>query len=120
MTDVTGFGLAGHLLNMLDASGVGAELLIDDVPVYPGARELLATGISSTLSSSNAAAVTGRIGKDGSDVDSILFDPQTAGGLLAAVPADEAPGLVKALRALGADASQIGEVTEGSPRIRIC
>lgn len=110
MTDVTGFGLAGHLMNICEASGVAARLHAAALPVIDGARACLAAGLRSTIHGANAAAVTGRMGGAS---DPILFDPQTSGGLLAAVPEDQ----VAALLAAVPGAVVIGEITAGSPRI---
>lgn len=88
MTDVTGFGLAGHLLEMLRAGDASAELRLAEIPLLPGAAELLTAGVESTLAPANrrAAATPG----DGKTPGyAALFDPQTGGGLLIAGP----PGL---------------------------
>lgn len=116
MTDVTGFGLAGHLLNMLDASGVGADLDLAEIPLYGGAAEALAKGVRSTLAPANAAALAGRIAGR-LDRAEILFDPQTAGGLLAAVPGKDAAGT---LARLGDRAARIGTVTDAPPGLTLC
>jgi selenide,water dikinase len=94
-TDVTGFGLAGHLAEMIRATGRGDEvsvdLHLDALPALDGAAELFAQGFASSLQPENLRA---RHLVDGMDVHAdhpklpLLFDPQTAGGLLAAVPAD--------------------------------
>ena len=112
-TDVTGFGLAGHLMEMLRASGVGAVLDGSALPALPGARELAAQGVASTLAPANRAAIDLR---DGPDVD-LLTDPQTSGGLLAGVPAARATECVAALRAAGCDAAVVGHVVAGTPGI---
>ncbi|MDA0923269.1 MAG: selenide, water dikinase SelD [Proteobacteria bacterium] len=111
MTDVTGFGLAGHLGNICTASGVGAEVWLDAVPLLPGALRLSKAGLRSTLFAQNQAALAGRVAVADTPLGALVFDPQTAGGLLAAVPADLAAGLVADLRAAGHDAAQIGAVT---------
>jgi selenide,water dikinase len=116
MTDVTGFGLAGHLLGLLDASGAGARLDLAALPVLDGALDLLASGTRSTLHAANAA-MRDRCALPGGPRAELLFDPQTAGGLLAAVPPDRAAALVAALRADGLPAARIGEITAGPPRI---
>ncbi|MCO8146546.1 selenide, water dikinase SelD [Rhodovulum tesquicola] len=117
MTDVTGYGLVGHLLSMLRASGVGAALDLDALPLMAGALRLSALGIRSTLYPQNAALASGIEGADPADPrTALLFDPQTAGGLLAALPEAAAAGL---LDALGAGAARIGTVTAGAPRISL-
>ncbi|TFL18661.1 selenide, water dikinase SelD [Jannaschia formosa] len=105
MTDVTGFGLAGHLTRVL--GGRGARLDLGAIPAYAGAREALAEGHRSTIHEANARAAP----VAGEEV-ALLHDPQTSGGLLAAVPAETAEELVTRLRALGHRASRIGTVTE--------
>ena len=113
ITDVTGFGLAGHLVEMLEASGVSATLRLADVPLLPGALELASLGHASSLAAANRVALLGRISVPEAVLSDLLFDPQTGGGLLAAVPAAEAPALIAALRARGEVAAVIGEVTAG-------
>lgn len=108
MTDVTGFGLAGHLSNLCEASGVGAELWLDAVPVLPGARRLSDRGIRSSLFPENRQALPHL--PDGSTCD-VVFDPQTGGGLLAAIDGDPAP-TVSALRSQGYEAAVIGQTTD--------
>jgi selenide,water dikinase len=91
MTDVTGFGLAGHLQNICVASGVGADIDLDAVPLLAGAETLAKRGIRSSLFALNQAAAP-ITGASGPRAD-LLHDPQTAGGLLAAVPAELAETL---------------------------
>jgi len=117
MTDVTGFGLAGHLLNICRASRVAAWIAPEAVPLLPGAEALAANGIRSTIWAANrrAAPVAG-LGEDAGEV--LLHDPQTAGGLLAAVAAGEADGLVERLCAAGFEAARIGGIEAGAPGLR--
>ncbi len=117
MTDVTGFGLAGHLAGMLRASGVGAELRLNAVPVFDGALKLAAVGIRSTLYAANRAAVEIE-GADGPRA-ALMFDPQTAGGLLAAIDAAKAERVIAALQNAGYTAAVIGMAVEGPPKIRL-
>ncbi len=117
MTDVTGFGLAGHLIGLLEASGVAARLDLAALSVLPGALELLAQGIRSTLHETNAA-LRPRLSLPDTPRAELLFDPQTAGGLLAAVPMPRAPELAQRLQAQGFTAAVIGELTDGAPTIR--
>lgn len=113
-TDVTGFGLAGHLNEMLRASGTGATLRAAALPVLDGAAELAASGVASTLAPANLAA-SGL----GADVtDALLADPQTSGGLLAGIAPDRAGACRAALRAAGLDAAIIGTVT-ATPGLRV-
>ncbi len=119
MTDVTGFGLAGHLLEMLDAGGVAARLDPAAIPLLPGAAAASARHASS-LAPANLAAIAGRAQLPDDALGRLLVDPQTAGGLLAAVPAEDASALVAALRAEGfAAAAVIGHVVAGAPEIRL-
>ena len=107
MTDITGFGLAGHLRGMCDASDVGVELHLDAIPLMDGALALSAAGVRSSLFEDNrigAGAIEG-------PVMDLLFDPQTAGGLLAAVAPKSAETALKKLQAAGYTASVIGEIT---------
>ncbi|KUF12823.1 selenide, water dikinase SelD [Pseudoponticoccus marisrubri] len=110
MTDVTGFGLAGHLMNICAASGTGARLALDAIPLMEGALDLSARGTRSTLYPENRRILPDLPQDPRSD---LLFDPQTAGGLLAAVPGDPAPRLA-ALQAAGHVAAHIGQIT-GEP-----
>ncbi len=118
MTDVTGFGLAGHLLNLCDASGVAAEIALDAVPLVDGAEALAAQGIRSTIYPQNRQAAARMAMPQGPRAD-LLFDPQTAGGLLAAVEGEMAEALLDALRAADYPAALIGRIKEGVPFITV-
>jgi selenide,water dikinase len=116
-TDVTGFGLIGHLGNMLDASRVGAELWADAVPVFSHVRNLAARGIVPGGTARNLEAAAARVTWDAS-VDEpariVLADAQTSGGLLLAVPAENHEALLAALgRESVPVAATIGRVTAG-------
>jgi selenide,water dikinase len=120
MTDVTGFGLAGHLIEMMEASGTTANLWLDAVPLMPGAEALTAAGEHSSLAPANRAGLLGRIRGEGLTTPrgALLFDPQTCGGLLAAVPATLAAQLLPRLHAAGdPEARIIGTVTAGAAEI---
>jgi selenide,water dikinase len=110
-TDVSGFGLAGHLATMLRASGVGARVDLDALPVLPGVRELLAAGVRSTAHPQNArldpALVLAPADGDPALRD-LVFDPQTSGGLLLALEPSRAEALVRAVPG----AAVVGEVRE--------
>ncbi|MEQ8515398.1 MAG: selenide, water dikinase SelD [Chromatocurvus sp.] len=117
-TDVTGFGLLGHLLEMTRASAVDASLDLAALPVLDGAEETVNRGILSSLQPANLGLqqqLHNREDTQGHPRYPLLFDPQTAGGLLASVPASHAEACVLALRELGyAQAAIIGRVLEPS------
>ncbi len=117
MTDVTGFGLAGHLLNLCAASGVGAHLTLDAVPFLPGAPDLSARGIASTLMPANRDAAAPRMTLPADPRAALLFDPQTGGGLLAAVAPDGLDARMDRLRRAGVPAAVIGRVVAGPPHV---
>ncbi len=103
-TDVTGFGLLGHLVEMTKPSGVDAEIDLAALPVLDGAEELVARGIVSSLQPANVR-LRRAIHNQSAVVEHprypLVFDPQTAGGLLASVPAEQAEACVAELRGLG-------------------
>lgn len=115
ITDVTGFGLAGHLAEMLNASKRSAEIRMSDVPVLPGCQALIEEGIESTLAPDNRL-VSEKIAIEASPTSveiASLFDPQTSGGLLFGVAEDKAHRVVDFLANEGfGDTTVIGEVTE--------
>jgi selenide, water dikinase len=115
-TDVTGFGLAGHLREMLEASGVAATLWLDAIPALPGAMALAMRGVESTLAESNRRWLGRAPGTE------LLVDPQTSGGLLVGIPANRAAACLQALRDASIAAAEIGEVEvlqEGQPLLRL-
>jgi selenide,water dikinase len=118
-TDVTGFGLAGHLGEMLRASKGSAVLDLAAIPALPGAVALLGRGIRSTAHPENARARRAMLVEpDAARRESLdlLFDPQTSGGLLVAVPPERGPAMLSALHAAGdGAASIIGEVAPPRP-----
>lgn len=117
-TDVTGFGLLGHLRSLARASGLAAQVEADQVPVLEGARELAAGG-----------HVPGGTKRNSRDLDpdlslapeidavtrTLLCDAQTSGGLLMAVPPSQVAAVQKALREVGIDAARVGRLVEGRP-----
>jgi selenide,water dikinase len=117
MTDVTGFGLAGHLMEMLDASNCAATLHLSQIPTLGGAEALAAAGHASSIAPANRAAILGRITGPVTPKTALLYDPQTSGALLAAVPTDKAETLLNALRLTDPQAAIIGQTTPGPPRI---
>lgn len=119
-TDVTGFGLAGHLLEMLDASRVSARLSSGEVQLYQGFNEVVSHGVLSSLHEDNAKRAC-RV-RSNVPPPAWLFDPQTSGGLLGAVPAESVERTLDRLRQSGcAAAAVIGEAVameaDGAPSI---
>ena len=103
-TDLTGFGLLGHLVEMTRPSGVDAELHMSALPMLDGAEDCVAQGIVSSLQSSNVRlrrALRNQEAFVKHPRYPLIFDPQTAGGLLASVPVDKADACIAALIALG-------------------
>ena len=119
-TDVTGFGLLGHLVEMCKGSNAAAVLDMDAVPILPGALECVESGITSSLQPANvrlSRAVANPSTVSGAPKYPLLFDPQTAGGMLASVPSENASAAVDALRSAGyPHTTMIGEVLEYLPR----
>jgi selenide,water dikinase len=117
MTDVTGFGLAGHLASLLGPEGPGAQIELDAVPLLPGALELAGAGVRSSLFQDNESGA-GPVDAPAGARRDLLFDPQTAGGLLAAVPAEHASAVLAALRDAGEPAWRIGVVSDEVEGVR--
>lgn len=118
MTDVTGFGLAGHLLSILEASNLSARLDLSAVPLLPGASALSQLGQGSSLLPANHA-VRDRMSLTESAKSELLFDPQTAGGMLAAVPPSVANELLIRLTDMGETAAIIGTLDSGPAFITV-
>ena len=113
-TDVTGFGFLGHLSEILEASDVGAVVRRAEVPVWERAVPLAAKGCYPGGLSSNWEYIEHKVLADGVETEDLLplFDPQTSGGLLAAVPEGQRDGFLRALRSNGASGIVVGEVVE--------
>ena len=125
MTDVTGFGFAGHLSEMMIASGMGAEIWMNRIPVLPGCQELIDRGIQSTLAPDNRM-LSDRIAVPGIDRAAsqfaALFDPQTSGGLLFGIREQHASAVVEFLGNHGFElAAVVGQVGSSSamPKLAI-
>jgi selenide,water dikinase len=115
-TDVTGFGLLGHLRNMLTASGVAATVRADDVPLLPGVMPLIEAGHIPAGSTRNLTDLAEDVVWDGdvsTHIRTALTDAQTSGGLLISVPADGAEELLEELQGKVIVAAVVGEVVEG-------
>ena len=123
-TDITGFGLLGHLRQMVRGSGVAVTVALDALPVYPEALPLARKGVRTRSTDTNLRLVAGLV-EFADEVTraerELLADPQTSGGLLIAVPAAQARPCLDRLQAAGVpDASLIGAVTNGpEPAIRV-
>ncbi len=114
-TDISGFGLAGHLAEMLRASGVSAAVHLDSLPVLDGALETIRAGLLSSLHPHNRSAARAIADADTTierdPRHELLFDPQTSGGLLGGIPADQAERCLATLHQLGyQQAAAIGKV----------
>jgi selenide,water dikinase len=122
-TDVTGFGIAGHLFEVASGSGATVRLDYSSLPVYPGAVEMYRKGEGTGSNLPNRAMVADSMVLRASlspPEEQILFDPQTSGGLLLSIPAEEADELARALEAAGvAVAARVAEVLEGPPALEI-
>jgi len=120
-TDVTGFGLLGHLHRLAEASGVAARIDASTVPILPGVRELVADGFVPGGTERNAQQAARYLGPDSPPEDlAILCDAQTSGGLLIVLPADAVAQLVADLCATGHDAAHIGSIeTDGAGTVHV-
>jgi selenide,water dikinase len=120
LTDVTGFGLLGHAWEMASGSGVGFRLRAGAVPVIDGVHDLAARDVVPGGSKANLRWVEPNVRfRDGlaPTLPIVLADAQTNGGLLAAVDASRADGLLARLRAAGVAAVAIGDVVPGDPPV---
>jgi len=117
-TDITGFGLLGHLYQMMKASGTTAEINVDSIPLLPGAKQLAEDGYISGGTARNAEAVKSSVNVDDGITDvefSLLADAQTSGGLLISVPEERSNALIKQLVTNSSlHSSVIGKVTTQS------
>jgi selenide,water dikinase len=113
-TDVTGFGLLGHLVEMTKPSGVDVELLLDALPLLDGALDTVRLGILSSLQPQNVRlrrAIRNVAAFAQDERFPLIFDPQTAGGLLASLPGDKSDACLAELKQLGyGNAAIIGTV----------
>ena len=113
MTDVTGFGLARHAMNLAERCRMkGVEIDLAALPLLDGAREMLEAGHRSTLHLQNKAAVRIAGADPVAPIADILFDPQTSGGLLAALPSAIAMGVIEAFQLSGQPAAIVGRLND--------
>ena len=116
-TDVTGYGLLGHLSTLLLQSGVAAEIVAENVPVLPEVSELIIAGHIPGGTRRNLEDLEHRVefGDQDETIRLILADEQTSGGLLISVPEERLEELMELLEAAGPVTAMIGRVTEGAP-----
>jgi selenide,water dikinase len=123
MTDVTGFGLLGHLLEMCRGSGLGALIEAGRVPLLPGVLKLAESGVATGASNRNWQSYSKHVralNPMSASRQAILTDPQTSGGLLVACDEDELPSVQAVFEGFGfAQASVIGRMVAGSGEIQI-
>ena len=122
MTDVTGFGLAGHALEMARGSGCAIRIELASVPMLASARRLIGEGYITGASARNWASYGDRVslGKAGPDDQALLTDPQTSGGLLVACAPESADAVLACFRRHGfADAAIVGTAVEGNGTLEI-
>jgi selenide,water dikinase len=123
-TDVTGFGILGHSLEMAKGCGLQLDLFFDRLPLYPNALRMYQKGEGTGSNKANRRLAQGYWEAAASlafEQEELLFDPQTSGGLLFAVPADQSDGLLNDLKKAGIDAAaRVGNVVEGQkPFVRV-
>ena len=122
-TDITGFGIIGHSLEMAKGSGVQINLFYDKLPFYPNAVDMYRKGETTGSNKANRKLAEGFLkkirGLSGKE-EELLYDPQTSGGLLLSVPSIDADRLVTELKKAGVEtAVRVGEAVD-SPQPRIC
>jgi len=119
-TDVTGYGLIGHLLEMCSGSGVGAEIAMSAVPVLDGAREFLKRGFCPAGTKRNVTSFRPRVESKVSEAEiTLLCDAQTSGGLLIAVPAEKVSAFEQRMSRGGLFCANIGTLNDRSGTITI-
>jgi len=121
-TDVTGFGLAGHALNLARNSKVRLRIEFDRLIVYEPFYDLVRKGVSTGCTKNNRANAESQTLESRPLTDEqreVLFDPQTSGGLLLAVPPDNAGALLRELLDSGHRAAEVGEVVDGPPGFEV-
>ena len=122
-TDITGFGLIGHAVEMATGSGVSIEIRAGAVPLFEGVLPLVSRHRSGGMATNRAHFASRVTGTDGLDRDlhDLLYDPQTSGGLLIAVAEDHASALQASLSGQAIPFWTIGRVPEhsGPPQILV-
>ena len=123
-TDITGFGILGHALEMARGSDVQIELDYHQLPFYPHALEMYQRGETTGSNKANRTLAQGyweMVHRRSLEEEELLFDPQTSGGLLMSLPAAQADHLLKALKQAGVDtAASVGRVIDaGKPFLKV-
>lgn len=123
-TDITGFGIVGHALEMAKGSGVAINIFYRELPFYPNALRMYRKGETTGSNKDNRKLTKGFLEIDtklSSKEEELLFDPQTSGGLLLSVPSSQAKDLLKALKGAGIEtAACVGEVLASQePSVKI-
>jgi selenide,water dikinase len=123
-TDITGFGILGHSLEMAKGSGLQIDLIFDRLPFYPNALEMYQKGETTGSNKANRRLAQGFWDAAASltaEAEDLLFDPQTSGGLLLAVPADQCDDLLAGLQEAGIEiAAHVGDVVEAQdPLVKV-
>lgn len=120
-TDITGFGLAGHAMQMAMASNVALRIKISDIPVLDGAMDAIEKKLWTRGDKSNRVYTQDNVINEGNineDIEHILYDPQTSGGLLISVPVERSEELLLSLKDNGVEkASIVGSVEEGNGKL---
>ena len=120
-TDITGFGLLGHAVEMTKASGVDVEFYLDNLPIFDGALETVRLGILSSLQPANVRLPRAIRNQEEVIKDErypLLFDPQTSGGLLASLPSNRVQDCLTALHGVGYEyAAIVGRVGAASDNL---
>ena len=123
LTDITGFGISGHGLEMAAGSGVRIVLSFKTLPLYPGTVEMYAAGVTTGSNAGNRALCGERLRfsvKLRREQEEVLFDPQTSGGLLAALPEAQAREYVREMHAAGLPwAAIVGHTEAGAPGVTV-
>jgi selenide,water dikinase len=123
MTDVTGFGLLGHVLEMCRGSGLAARITAAHLPLLPGLQALTQSGIATGASARNWQSYGNDVRLAPSldaPIRAVLTDPQTSGGLLVACDPDELPSVQAVFARLGfAQAAVIGRMSAGAPQVQV-
>jgi selenide,water dikinase len=119
-TDVTGYGLIGHLLEMCEGAGLGAEIRVSQVPLLAGAREFLARGFRPEGTMRNVKTFRDRVRLSLPESDlTLMCDAQTSGGLLIAVSSERAPALEAKFGESGLFYAKVGKMTADAGRITL-